>query len=147
MSVETGLYNTLETAIADAEEGDALFDAELHNTLYERITKEYGVRIGDANFDLSPAPGGAIEEWDVLGMIQIFAQAGEDPAKQIAAREKVRALVIAVAQVLFDNVTLGGAVNDSRILGGQRGWANVQTVRHAVADLHLIANETGALGG
>lgn len=146
MSVETALYTVLAAAIAAAEPGDPLFEAEVHATLYERITKPFGVRIGDASFDLSPAPGGAIEEFDILGMVQIFARADSDnPAVITAARERVREMVIAVAQLLFDDVTLGGEVNDSRILGGQRGWANVQTIRHSVAELHLIANETGAV--
>jgi len=148
MSVETALYTVLAAAIDDAEEDDALFESELHATLYERITKPFGVRIGDADFDLSPAPGGPIEEFDILGMIQIYARAdSEDPEQLTAAREKVRLMAIAVAQVLFDDVTLGGMVHDSRILGGTRGWANVQTVRHAVAELHLIANETGVVEG
>lgn len=146
MSVESALYTVLAAAIAAAEDGDALFEAELHATMYEEITRPFGVRIGDASFDLSPGPGGAVQEFDVLGMLQIFARVdAPEPALIIAAREKVRAIVIAVAQVLFDdeNVTLGGEVNDSRILGGQCGWANVGTVRHSVATLHLIANETG----
>ena len=145
MSVETALYEVLAAAIEAAEEDTPLFAAELHATLYDRISKPFGVRIGDGSFDLAPGPGGEIAEFDVLATVQIFARAdSETPAVITAAREKVRDLVIAVAQVLFDDVTLGGAVNDSRILGGQRGWANVQSVRHAVAELHLIADESGA---
>lgn len=143
VSVEAAVHSALAAAIAAAEAGDALFEAELHETLYEPITKPFGVRVGDASSDLEPASGGAVEEFDVLGMVQVFARAAKD-SEVTAAREKVRALTIAVAQLFFDDTTLGGAVSDSRVLGGQRGWASVKTVRHAVATLHLIANETGA---
>lgn len=145
MSIESAIYTVLAAAIAAAADDDALFEAELHDTMYEEITKPFGVRIGDAAFDLAPGPGGVVEEYDVLGKVQIFARVENDtPEAKAAAREKVRAIGLRVAGVLFENVTLGGETNDSRILGGQRDWANVQTVKHAVQMLYLIANETGA---
>jgi len=145
VSVETAIYTALAAAIAAAAEGEALFAAELHNTIYEPITKPFGLRVGDTNCDLAPGPGGPVEEWDVLGMVQIFALVNGDTAEaQIAAREKVRALGLKTAEVLLADTTLGHTVNDSRILGGERGWANVQGSRYAAAHLHLIANETGA---
>lgn len=146
-SLETALYTVLNAAIAAAEDGDVLFKAELHQTVYEPITKTFGVRIGDTNCDLAPGPGGAIDEWDILGVVQLFARVEDDTAAAvIAAREKVRALEMAVSQVLVDDPTLGNAINDCRILGGERGWGNVQGQRHAAANIHVIANETGKLG-
>jgi hypothetical protein len=145
MSAETAMYTVLAATIAAAGEDEALFESELHQTLYERITKPFGVRVGDAHFDLSPGPGGPVDEFDLISKVQIFARPSdaENPQAQIDAREKVRAMTIAVAEVLTVDPTLSGAINDCRILGAHRGWANVQGVRHAVAELVWIANETG----
>ena len=144
-SFESALYTTIAAAIDVAEEGGALFEVELLATVYEPVNEARAIRIGDTNADFAPASGGVVEEWDVLGRIEILSRPADDtPEAFIAAREDVRNLSLAVAQILFDNPTLSGGVSDSRILGGTRGWGNLKTQRHAAANLHLIANETGA---
>lgn len=145
-SLETALYTVLAAAIEAAEEDETLFEVELLATVYEPVTEARAIRIGDTNADFAPASGGAVEEWDVLGRIEILSRpTDETPEDFIAAREDVRSMSIVVAQVLFDNPTLSGGVSDSRILGGTRGWGNLKTQRYAAANLHLIANETGAV--
>jgi hypothetical protein len=147
-SLESALYTVLAASIDAAEEDAPLFEVELLATVYEPVTQARAIRIGDSNSDFAPASGGAVEEWDVLSRIEILSRPeGETPEAYIAARENVRAMTIAVAQALFDNPTLSGGVGDSRILGGLRGWGSLNTQRTAVANLHVIGNETGAALG
>jgi len=146
MSVETGLYMALAAAIESAVAGEPLFEVELMATVYAVPLKPRAIRIGDTNADLAPGPGGSVEELDVLGKVEILSQVTDDtPEAYISAREDVRAMEIATAQVFIDDPTMAGAVNDSRILGGTRGWGNLKGSRHAVAELYVIANQTGAV--
>jgi hypothetical protein len=144
-SLETALYTVLLAAIEGAQEEDVLFGVEVLATVYDVPSKPRAIRIGDTNFDLSPVSGGAVEEFDVLGRVEILSPPeGDAPEDFVAAREDRRNMTLAVAQVLFDNPTLGGGVHDSRILGGVGGWGNLKGQRTAVANVHVIANETGA---
>lgn len=146
-SLESALFTTLAAVIEAAEEDDPLFEVELLATVYDVPTKARVIRIGDSNSDLAPQSGGEVDEYDVLSRLEILSRVEDETSEAyIAAREDVRAMTFAVAQVLFDNPTLSNQIHDSRILGGTRGWGNLKTVRHAAANLHLIANETGAVG-
>jgi hypothetical protein len=148
-SLESALYTVLAAAIAAAvaDEDNALHGVALHQSPYEAYPENYGIRIGDSNCDLAPGPDGPVEEWDVIGRLECFAKVvnADSASELVAARAKVRAMGIAVAEVLIADPTLGGGVHDSRILGGERGWPNVQTERRAGMHLHIIANETGAV--
>jgi hypothetical protein len=145
-SLETALYEVLKAAIDAAAGGDTLFEVELLASVYDPATTGRAIRIGDSNFDLAPAPGGAMEELDVLGNVEILSRPEDDtPAAFVAAREDGRVLALAVGQALFDDPTLGGRVQDSRILGGVAGWGSLRTEKYRVVRLHVIGNETGAL--
>ena len=146
ISIETALFNALKAAIEAAEEDDPLFEVELKSSIYDPFSETKVIRIGDSNADLAPESGGAVQEFDVLGQVEILAKPGGDsPDDYNDAREMVRLMTIAVAQVLVDDPTLNGGVHDSRILGGVRAWGNYKGQRHAAAKLNLIANETGAV--
>jgi hypothetical protein len=144
-NLETALYLIAKAAIDAAAEDAALFQVELLSTVYAPATKARAIRIGDSNADYSPLSGGQIEEFDVLGNLEILSRPEDDtPDAYVAAREDARAIALALAKVLFDDGTLGGRVQDSRILGGVSGWGSVKTQVHRIVRLHLIANETGA---
>jgi hypothetical protein len=144
-NLETALYLVVKAAIDAAEEGDALFGVELLKTVYEPATTRRAIRIGDSNADYSPLSGGQIEEFDVIGNLEILSQPEDDSGDAfVAVREDARALALSVAQLVFDDVTLGDRVQDSRILGGVSGWGNLRAQVHRIVRLHVIANETGA---
>ncbi len=147
MSIETAIYGALAAAIAAAEDGDPLFEAELHDTLYARVSKLHGVRVGDVDAELAPSPGGdVVEEFNATLILQCFARVqGETAAARAAARDKATTIAHDVAKIFFDDPTLEGNVRDAIVAGLTRGWATVQSTPYAVAVVHLAVNETGQM--
>ena len=141
-SLESELYEFAAAAIAVAVEGNALFQVELLPSVYDPAMTARAIRIGDSNFDLAPAAGGAMEEFDVLGSLEVLSMPSDDD--YVAAREDARLIALALGQILKDDPTLGSRVHDSRLLGGVAGWGSLKTQRYRVVRLHMIANETGA---
>lgn len=145
MSIENAIYEELDSAIENAENTSALFDAELHDTLYARVTKPFGVRIGDVDAELAPSAGGAeVEEFNAGLPIQCFARVqGDTASARAAARNKVTAIAHEVANIFFNDPTLTGKVRDAIVIGVERGWAQVQAAPYAVAVLSVLVNGTG----
>ena len=145
MGIEGAIYDTFDAAIGAAVAGAALNEAELHDTLYARITRPFGLRIGDVEASLAPLPGGAgVGEFDATVPIQCFSKVLADTAAaRAAARDKATALAHAAAQIFFDDTTLGGRVRDSLVVDLRRGWAQVQAAPYAVAVLMVLVNSTG----
>lgn len=143
--IETAIYNVLKQAIEDAPETAALHGAELHDTLYARVSKPYGVRIGDVGAALAPMRGGTeVGEFDAALPLQCFARVqGDTVTARVTARDKARSLAHAVAKIFFDDPMLQGQVRDARALEVVNGWAQVQATPHAVAVLTVLVNETG----
>jgi hypothetical protein len=144
-NIRGALYAVAKAAVDAAVEGNTLFGVQLPLTVYDPATQMRAIRIGDWNADIAPGPGGVVEGWDILGKLEILSQpADETPEAMLAAEDDVWAITLAVAQLLVNDPTMGGRLHDSRILGGLVGWGSLKTVRHAVSNLNLIANETGA---
>lgn len=149
MSIETAIHDAIKVAIEAAVDGDALYDAELHDTLYARVTKLFGVRVGDVEASVAPTPGGEkVEEFDATLPLQSFARVQGDTAEARAtAREQARGIARAVAKIFFDDPTLGGRVRDSLVVGLKCGWGQVQAAPYAVAVLMVLVNGTGQEAG
>ena len=146
MTIEDAVHEVLATAIGTAAEGDPLYKAELHDTVYQTITQDYGVRVGDCESDLAPLAGGEeMGEFDAMLTIVCFARVeGADKTERKAARAKARSLMLAIAKILFNDPTLNGQVRDARVLRAKRGFDSITDADdYAVANLPLIVNETG----
>lgn len=145
-AIEDDVFDFLEEGAAAAVEGEPLFGAELHDTVYRPITKPYGVRVGDCDSDLTPSvEAEEVLEFDVdLSIIIYSLVEGPDRRDRKAARARMVKLKKAVAKRFFDDPSMGGRVADSRIAKSQHGWDQWDSKPYAVGNLVLLVNETGA---
>jgi hypothetical protein len=146
VTIEDAIQESLEAAVDAAVEGDALFGAAVKDD-YQTITEddEYGYCIGECTSDVAPKPGGEMAEFDALIVVVAFARVvGQDKTERKAARNKVRALMLAAAGRFSNDPMMGDQVRDSRILRCRRGFDSITgAVPYAVAHIPLIVNETG----
>ena len=135
------LAEKLDLAVPD----DVLFQIELHDTTYQKITKPRGVRISEAVGDLAPGPGGGLEEHDVLLILSIYSRiTGKEKTDRQPALADVFATTKAVCQLLLDDSTLGSRVCDTLLRRGSRGYDVLDAEPYAVANIPLIINPSGA---
>jgi hypothetical protein len=136
------LFDFLTDAIAAAAADSVLAELELHDTVWQQITRPRGVRISDAVGDLAPGPGGDIEEFDVMVIVTCFSRIGGKSEK----KERQPALIDvfgiqkAIAQVLRNDSSLGGRVCDSLLQKGGRGYDKYNEGTFAVTNTPLIIN-------
>jgi hypothetical protein len=144
-AIEDHVYDFIAEAIDAAEPGDAFFEAELHDTVYRRIEKEFGVRVGDGESELAPSPGDAeILEFDGTVPLVVFSLVtGADRSDRKAARARMLRVAKAVAKLFLEDPTMSNRVNDSRVTRCPRGWDSIESKPYSVANLHLLVNETG----
>ena len=145
MTIEDAIFEFIEAAVAAAQEGEPLFKAEVHDTVYQRIKQDYGVRVGDCESDLAPAPGAAeVQEFDTELTLIFYARvAGADKSNRKAARNQVRELALAVAKLIFDDPSIGGQVFDCLPGKLRRGYDSITDAdEYAVANLPLRINQT-----
>ena len=150
LAIEDRVLDFLEEEIeALADDADpvvgVLFEAQLIDSPYATIEKEFGVAVDDADSEFAPTPGATdIEEFDGdVTLIIWSAITGNDRTQRRAARTKAIALTKAVAKLFLDDPTMGGRVNDARVLRCRRGWAKIQTVNYSIMNVPLLVNETG----
>lgn len=148
MSPETAIYEYLKTAAATAALGSALAGVEVLPTVYHRADGNVVVRIGNCESSLAPRTDSLVE-LDAVVPIEIIAPVKDqsDAAEYVAARERSRAVQLAVANLIFADGSLGGRVCDSILLDGVRAWGSVQATKNAVALLPLVVNPTGKMNG
>jgi hypothetical protein len=146
VTIEDAIFEYVDAAVTAAQEGSALYLAELHGTVYESMTKDYGIRIGDCESDLAPLAGGeAMEEFDALVTIVIFWRVvGADKSARRPARDNARALALATAKLFFDDPTMGGRVRDSLVGTCVRGYDSIEGAdEYAVVNMPLLVNMSG----
>lgn len=151
MEVQT--HDFINDAIEAAEEGDPLFGAKLHDTVYGDISEdEFGVRIGDCVSDCAPveddgeADGLRMEEFDARLRVVVFARVkGTEVADRSAARAAARSLWLRVAKLFFDDTTMGGRVRDVLTRRAERGFDEEGGNLYAVVSTPLLINGTGQL--
>lgn len=148
-AIEDHIHDYLEDAIEAADEQSVLFGAELHDTVYRSIKKKFGIRVGNGESDLAPTPGGAqVAEFDGAVPLVVYALVeGPDRSDRKAARSRVLEMSKAIAQLFFNDPTMGGRVSDSRVTKFPRGWDAFDSSPYAVANPLVLVNETGAVGG
>lgn len=136
------LFDYLEDQIAAAVYGDTLFELELHDTVYQKISKLQGVRISDAVGDLSPEPGGGLKEFNVELQIVCFARVeGKNQKDRQPAVVAVFAIQKEIVRVLLADETLGGTVCDVMITKCVRGYDNLDGNPYAVANISIVINQ------
>jgi hypothetical protein len=146
VTIENAIYDYIHGAVEAAADGSALFAAEVHGTVYESITKDYGIRVGDCESELAPLAGGeAMEEFDAVVVIVIFWRVvGADKSARRPARAKARALALETAQLFFADPTMGGRVRDSLVGTCVRGYDSVEGAdEYAVVNMPLLVNMSG----
>ena len=146
MTIEDAVFDYLGAAISAAPNGTALYQAELHGTVYEKIKKNFGVRVGDCESDVAPlAGGGAAEEFDASLIVVIFARVeGADKSARRPARNKAREMMLAVAKLFQDDPSMGGRVRDSLVGRCARGFDSLTNAdEYAVVNMPLLVNMSG----
>jgi hypothetical protein len=135
------IFEYLEERFNAAAQDDVLYGLELHDTIYQTITKDNGVRVSDASGGISPAAGGVIKEFDVTVVLVCFARvAGVEKTERQEAVQTVFDIQMAVAGLLYADSSLGGRVCDLKVLEGSRGYDTFHDDAYAVANIPVIVN-------
>lgn len=138
------LYEYLGEKIAQAVHGDPLFEIELHDTVYQPITKLRGVRISDSISTPAPDIGGGVKEYDLEVQIVCFVRVeSADQKKRAEALQKVFEIQTEVCGLLFDDASLGGRVCDSFVGTSIRAYDRLDGNPYAVANIPLTINPSG----
>lgn len=146
MTPEDAIDEYLTAAAEAAAEGQLLFGAEVHDTVYSTIS-DFGFRLSDCESDPAPLPeGDGMDEFDAQLTLVCFSRvAGQDRTDRKAARDKARALMLAAAQLFFDDTTAGGRVRDVLVGRCRRGFDTEGDDIYAVVNMPLTINGTGQL--
>lgn len=143
---EVLLYEFWQEQIAAAQAGSPLHgdEFELHDTIYQTITKERGIRISDAVGTFAPTAE-SDNEYDVsIEMVAFVRVAGSDKTARQPALTQVFLIQREMYRILRENDNLGERVCDSLLLKGARGYDVYEGEPYAVASVPLIINPRGA---
>src|SRR5688572_2452344 len=111
MSVENDIYNFLLTKIQNAPTTSALYQAELGDSEYSEIQKDFGIQVGPVEGDLAPNAGAtAIEKHNADVTLICYYAIGGEKDQRADERDKVEALAMAAALEFFLDPTMGGRV-------------------------------------
>ena len=148
MSVENDTFEFLEEAVAAVALDNALQGIEVHETVYQTIKTDRGVRVGNGESQLAPLPGGgAIEEFDCLLSLVCYSRViGADKTDRVMARDQAMDIAKAVSMLFLTDPSMGGRVRDSRVLKARRGFDSIGSQPFAVCELQMVVNETGQQG-
>lgn len=146
MTIEDAIAEFVQAAVSAAQAGDALQDAEVHDTVYTKIG-DFGFRLGDCRSNVAPLPDGAgMEEWDARLTLVCFAVVpGKDQSDRKAARDKARGLMLAACGLFANDTTAGGRLRDVLVGRCTRGFDLEGDNVYAVANVPLHVNGTGQL--
>lgn len=144
-SLNRKFYEFLQTAIEGAADTDALFGAELHDTVYQQIENDFGVRISTPESSLAPQSSG-IEDNDALVTLVIFARIqGADKTDRLNALDVCDAVTKAVAKTFYDDLSMGGRVCDCDVLRAVTDFDSIGSDVFAVSNLPIVVNPSGAI--
>jgi hypothetical protein len=139
------LFDFLADAIGVAQAGSVLFDLELHDTVYQRITKGRGVRISESTGDFSHIGTGEIREYDVEVIVTCYSLvSGKAKQERQPALVDVFEIQKAIYTLIAGDYSLGSRVCDSLLRPGSRGYDVFEEGVYAVSNTPLIINPSGA---
>lgn len=127
------LFDFLEAAFTAAVEGDTFFDIDLHDTIYQKISKRRGVRISDATSEMSPTSDDVRDFNTQLQIVCFCKVEGKDKKQRQDAMTNVWTLAQAVYALITGDVSLGGRVCDVLIDTSARGYDVYDGNPYAVA--------------
>jgi hypothetical protein len=135
------LFDYLTDVIAAAAAGSTLDGLELHDTVWQKITKTRGVRISDAVGDLQFGTSGEIEEFDVQLIVTCYSRVqGKEKKGRQPALTDVWSISKAIVGVLNIDSTFGGRVCDSLTRKTGRGYDRYDEGVFAVTNTPLVIN-------
>jgi hypothetical protein len=135
------LAGELEAALPESP----LFDLELHDTIFQSITRDRGLRISEAVGDFSPGPENEEKEYDVLVILVCFSRVkGQEDTLRQPALVDVFQIQKQIYSLLRLKSTLGDRVCDSLLKRGSRGYEMLNGEAYAVANVPLVINPSGA---
>jgi hypothetical protein len=142
---EIQIFDFLTDKVAASVAGDIIYGIELHDTVYQAITKDRGVRVSDAVGDFSPGPEMVEKEYDVFVELACFSRVGgQDVTARQPALIDVFNLQKEIYRIIREDSTLGGRVCDSLLIRGARGYDTFDSEPYAVGNVRLIINPSGA---
>jgi hypothetical protein len=139
------MYDFLAGELGAALPESPLFDLELHDTIYQSITRDRGLRISESVGDFSPGPENEEKEYDVLVILACWSRVdGQTTKDRQPALVDVYQIQKAVYGLIRNQSTLGGRVCDSLLRKGSRGYEDLSGKAYAVANIPVIINPSGA---
>ena len=150
MIPEVALYEFLKETIEAADSASQLYEIALHDTLFQPLTEDVAIRIGEVESSIAPLPGAEeAEEFDARFPLVIYSRIPKDEwDSRVNYRDQVNRISRELALLIYNDPRLNLRVNDCRVLGSRRGYDSINTDRFAVANLDVIINETGQqIGG
>lgn len=141
---EVLLFEFLEAAIAAAAVDDVIYGLELHDTIFQTITKGRGLRISDTVGSFSPKGDMVESEYDVMITIAAFSKVmGQNQNARTPAMTDVFQIQQAVYALIRSDETLGGRVCDTLLRPGARSYDALDGSAFAVASIPLVINPSG----
>lgn len=138
---ESLLFEFLAEHIDAAGSGDVLYMAELHDTPYQTIKTDRGVRVSEAVGHFALGPEMVVGEFDMQVIVICYSRVqGTEKTDRQPALQDVFDLARAVFQAVTDDSTLGGRVCDSLIGECRRGYDVFNGEPFAVVNLPVVIN-------
>ncbi len=142
--VEDLTFDFLEEKFAAAPNDSILKNLALHDTLFQKMEGDAGVRISDAESDFSINTENEIQEYDATLTLVCFAKIeGANKTERRAARRQAFQISKAVARLFFDDEKMNGRVCRSRLLPAVRGFDSINSKPYAVVNMPIVFNESG----
>jgi hypothetical protein len=143
--VEILLFDFLAGELEAAVPESPLFDLELHDTVWQNILTDRGVRLSESVGDFSPGPENVEKEYDVLVIITCYSRVtGQQQTDRQPALIDVFQIQKEIYSLLRLNSTLGDRVCDLVLRRGSRGYDNLNGQPFAVANIPVFINPSGA---
>ncbi|MCW5959268.1 MAG: hypothetical protein KIS76_03845 [Pyrinomonadaceae bacterium] len=140
---EVLLYEFLAEQFGAAVPDSLFWEIELHDTIYQKITRKRGARISDCSAAFSPY-GDAEKEFDAAIEVVVFSRVeGKNKSARQPALTDVFRLQRSIYTLIRNNGSLGGRVCDTVLLRGARGYDVYDGEPYAVASIPLIINPSG----
>ncbi len=138
------VFDFLAEEIAAAAVDSVLYSLELHDTIFQKIKSNRGVRISDCVSQFSPY-GTDEKEYDALITLACFVRVeGKQKTSRQPALSDVFEIQKAIYALFRAKADLNNRVCDSLLQRGGRGYDSLDGEPFAVANIPLIINPTGA---
>lgn len=144
MSIEKSVYDFLVEKVAAAAVGTPLKDAEVGDSEFAEMSKDFGLQVATSEGDLSPIPGAtAVERFNVDLTLICYYAIDREKDQRADERDKVEAMALAAALLFVIDPTCGGRVNDCLAKRITMGYGPIDGTLYALANVLLRVNDMG----